>query len=235
MRFLILLLVLAGLGAVAAAGLHWRSGKVAGLAVPTVPAAAPGVPAAPASLLLFGDSRIAQWKPLPARDYPIHSAGFPGETAIRLEARFPAALQAHRPAMVVFQLGVNDAVAASLVGAARREQALAASLGAIERMTRDARAGGARVLLMEVVPPVRPELVRRIIYRGEVDRYVAALNAALPGIAARHGAEVVRPMAVLAGPDGQVPERFRRDALHFTPDAYDALGALLPQTLEARG
>lgn len=230
-RFLILLLALACFVSVGAAGLHWRSGKVAGLAPPTVATAAPGDPAEPAALLLFGDSRIAQWEPLPARDYPVHRAGFSGETAIRLEARFPAAIQAHRPAMVVFQMGVNDAVAAALVGEARRKQALAASIGAMDRMTRDARASGARVLLLEVVPPVRSELVRRIIYRGEVDRYVAALNTALPGIAARHGAEVARPMVLLAGPDGQVPDRFRRDALHFTPDAYDALGALLPQSL----
>lgn len=234
LRSLFLLLLLAGLAAVLVLGLDWRARKVAGLTPPAVAAATPVAPAG-ATLLMFGDSRIAQWAPLPARDYDIVRAGFAGETAIRLSARFPAALAAERPAAVLLQMGVNDAVAGALVGAARREAALAASLAAIERMTRDARAGGAEVTLMQVVPPLRPDPLRRLVYRGHVDAYVAALNAALPAIAARHGARVADPMPLLSGADGAVPDAFRRDALHFTPAAYVALGALLPQTLGVPG
>jgi lysophospholipase L1-like esterase len=233
--FILALLALAGLGWLGFQLAGWRSAKLAGLEVPPAVELAAVSPATPPALLLFGDSRVAQWKPLPDRPYSIAAEGFPGETAIRLAARFPDALQQHRPQLVMLQLGVNDAVAASQVGAARREQALADSLSAIERMAADAKAAGADLVILKVIPPVRPELPRRLLYRGEVDAYVAALNAALPSIAARHGATVADPLPLLADAGGAVPDRYRRDALHLTPEAYQALGALLPPSIEARG
>jgi lysophospholipase L1-like esterase len=235
LRLLLALVLLAGLASAGVAAAQWRAAKVAGLEAPPMASMIAVNPGEPETLLLFGDSRIAQWAPLPARPYAIVRAGFPGETAIRLQARLPAALQAHRPAAVVLQMGVNDAVAGALVLPERRAAALADSLSALERMTAEARAGGAEVMLMRVVPPVRPGLVRRVVYRDAVEGYVAALNEALPGIAARHGAVVVDPMAVLAGGGADVPDAFRRDALHFTPEAYAALGTLLPATIGTAG
>jgi lysophospholipase L1-like esterase len=192
-------------------------------------------PASPKTLLLFGDSRIAQWKPLPDRPYPIAVAGYPGSTAIELTGRFQQDLRTHRPGVVVVQLGINDAVAASLVGAQRRARALADSLAALERMAADSQAAGAELVLLKVLPPVRPGLVRRVVYRAHVDAYVAAMNAALPAIADRHGATVVDALPALTDASGDVPDSFRRDALHFTPEAYVELGRLLPLSIEQRG
>ena len=186
-------------------------------------------------MLLFGDSRVRQWAPLPARPYPIAVEGFPGETAIQLAGRFPTVLRAHRPSEVIVQMGVNDAVAASVAGRARREQALNDSLAAFDRIAADSRAAGVRLVILKVLPPVRPDLARRLVYRSIVEDYVAALNAALPGIAARHGATVSDPLPLITGDAGAVPEAYRRDALHFTPAAYLAMGDLLPPTLEVRG
>jgi hypothetical protein len=42
-------------------------------------------------------------------------------------------------------------------------------------------------------------------------------------------------MAALAGAGADVPDAFRRDALHFTPEAYAALGTLLPATIGMAG
>jgi lysophospholipase L1-like esterase len=226
-----LLLAFAAAGWLAFEFIRWREGKLAQLAPP--PAAAPvaGTPAAPAALLLFGDSRIAQWQPRPERQYSVHVEGFPGATAIRLVPAFDAVLARHRPALVLVQLGVNDAVAASVTDPVARERAQRDTVAAIERMAQAARARGARLVIVDVIPPIRPDPLRRLLFRRHVERFVEAVNAALPAIAARHGAGLVSAMPLLTGPDGEVPERYRKDWLHLTPEAYAALDPLLPATL----
>ncbi len=233
LRLLLLLILLAaGIGWLVFAFGSWRDGKIAMLEPPpAVVIAATTGPAEPGRLLLFGDSRIAQWKPAPERDYPIIIEGHPGQTAIRLLPRFAAVLAQDRPAAAILQLGVNDAVAAAVVSPARRRRALDDTLDAIDRMAALARANGVDLVIMAVIPPVRPDLKRRILFRGEVDAYVAALNAALPALAARNGARFEDPMPYLMAGGDDVPERFRRDSLHLTPDAYAALGPLVPAAL----
>lgn len=211
----------------------WRSDRIGGLTPPLEQPVATTSPGHPPTLLLFGDSRIDQWSPLPPRPYRIETAGFPGETAIRLSGRLGGELARTRPTKVLLQAGINDAVAAALVGPQRRHQALQDSLAAFERMAIDVHDSGADLIVLRIPPPIRPGLLRRVVYRHHVDSYVESLNNALPAIAARHGAKLVDPMPLLAA-DGHVPDRYRRDALHFTPDAYQALAPLLPPTIESR-
>lgn len=182
---------------------------------------------------MFGDSRIAQWDPLPERSFSILRVGYPGESAIRMAPLFASLLEVSRPSAAFVQMGVNDAVAASLVSPSERDAALAASIRAFAAVAQAAEARGVDLTISLVVPPIRPELRRRILYRGAVDSYVAALNAAIPEIAARHGARVVDPLAVLGGADGTVPEAYRLDALHWTQAAYRALSSLLPEQIAA--
>jgi lysophospholipase L1-like esterase len=213
-------------------GFHqWRQGKLAQLEVPPAPPILAGSPADPPGLLLFGDSRIAQWAPLPARPYPVTTRGYPGATAIRLVPVFQAALAEHRPALVLLQLGANDAVAAALLPAPGRAKARADTLAAIDHMAAAASAGGAQIMILDIIPPVRTDPLRRLLFRDEVDRFVAEVNAALPAIAARHGAIHASAMLLLA-PNGEVPDNFRKDWLHLTPAAYRALAPLLPESLE---
>lgn len=229
-----LLIALALLPALAlgAAALHWREGKLA-LLVPTeeVLAPRPAAGGAGGGVLLFGDSRIAQWAPLPARPFPIVRHGHPGESAIRLPATFEAALDAHRPRLVIVQAGVNDAVAAALAPAAARAAAQVDAQDAFARMAASARARGVRLVILRPIPPVRPDIARRIAGRGMVGPWLADLSAALPAIAAANGAETVDPLPLLASSPGTMPPEYRADALHFTPAAYARLNALIPETL----
>ncbi len=209
---------------------NWRAGKLALLEVPPTQALATGTPASPPSLLLFGDSRIAQWQPIPDRPYPVAVSGHPGASAIRLVPAFQQALGHHRPAVVLLQLGANDAVGAALAEPAVRQQALTDTLAAIDRMAQAATAHGARLILVKVIPPVRTDPLRRLLLGDRADRYIEKVNAALPAIAARHGAALASATPLLA-PQGQVPNRFRKDWLHLTPEAYGALDPLLPERL----
>lgn len=233
----LILLLLAGGVVIAITFLQWRAGKVAMLEPPAASVTLPATSATAEAggLLLFGDSRIAMWRPLPDRPYPMHVAGFSGWTAIRLVPEFEQALAEYRPAVVLMQLGVNDAVAASAVGGRRREQALRDSIAAIRQMVALAEAQGVGVILMRTVPPIRPDLKRRLLLRGHGQEYVARLNRSIDALGGLEHVQVVEPMAVLKGGESTVPDRFRLDSLHFTPAAYAAMNVFIPPTLEISG
>jgi len=77
--------------------------------------------------------------------YPLINASISGDTTSGGRARLPALLQQHKPAIVVIELGGNDALR-GLPLASSRENMLA--------MARAAKAAGAKVLLLGMqVPP----------------------------------------------------------------------------------
>lgn len=73
------------------------------------------------------------------------NASISGDTTAGGRARLPALLKEHRPAVVVIELGGNDAL---------RGQPLAASRANLDAMTQAAQAAGAKVLLLGMkLPP----------------------------------------------------------------------------------
>ena len=84
---------------------------------------------------------------LDAREYPYRlvNASISGDTTANARARLPAALAEHKPAVVVLALGGNDGL---------RALPLAGMKTNLAAMIEDARAAGARVLLVGVqLPP----------------------------------------------------------------------------------
>lgn len=116
--------------------------------------------AAPANILVFGDSLSAAYgidseagwvnllqQRLAAEgfDHRVVNASISGETTEGGRARLPAALEEHRPAVVIIALGGNDGL---------RGLPLSAMQANLQAMIDSARARGARVLLAGVrLPP----------------------------------------------------------------------------------
>ncbi len=116
--------------------------------------------AADGTILVFGDSLSAAlgirpeqgWVALLTQrlqaqgyGYQIVNASVSGETTEGGVARLPRALQLHRPAIVVLELGANDAL---------RGLPLASTRVNLEQMVREARDAGARILLVGIrIPP----------------------------------------------------------------------------------
>ena len=86
-------------------------------------------------------------------DYSVANASISGETTAGGAARFARALEQHKPAVVILELGANDGLRGLPV--AEMEKNLAAMIGASKR-------AGARVLLvgMRVPPNYGPEYTR---------------------------------------------------------------------------
>lgn len=200
-----------------------------------LPRPAPGWAGPGEGVLLIGDSRVAQWAPLPeAPGLSFAVSGIGGETASGLGARFAGSALGLTPppGRIVIAAGINDLVAISLSG--RGEAALdqlAARLGALAEQ---AAGQGIPVSLMTVIRPADPGMLRRqFAWDDRIQTLVAGANRRIRALADPPRITVIDADALLAPEDGPLPARFATDALHFTPQAYEALNAGLVEALGA--
>lgn len=175
---------------------------------------APLALAAPATVLVFGDSlsagygirQEAAWPALLQKrlgetrpDYSVVNASISGETTAGGRSRLADALARHRPRVVVLALGANDGL---------RGLPLTAMRDNLAAMVRTAKAGGARVLLVGMrLPP----------------NYGAYADAFAESFAEVSGKEKVPLVPFLLAGIADQPQFFQSDALHPTADAQPRL------------
>ena len=184
-------------------------------------------------LVLVGDSRIQQWRdhPLPG-DWRLIHRGIGGDTTVALRERFEDDVVSLAPDVVVIQAGINDLVAASLMGA-RGVEVARATTRHLQELAARAAAAGSQVMLLTVIPPARPPLVRRPVWSDRVYGYVDDVNRALQAWAPPAGVRVVdaaQPLVVRS----RVSAEFAADTLHLNARGYDQLNRLLQPVLEAQ-
>lgn len=183
------------------------------------PAVPPGATApaagAPRTLLVVGDSLSAEYG-LPRgsgwvallekrlqRDklaWRVVNASISGDTTSGGRARLPALLQQHKPAVVVIELGGNDAL---------RGLPLASTEDNLLAMTRAAKAAGARVLLLGMLVP--PNYGRS---------YVEDFSRLFAKVAKAEQSALV-PFFLAGIADGPDPEAlFQPDRIHPKAEAH---------------
>jgi len=152
------------------------------------------------------DARLQQEK-LPLR---VVNASISGETTAGGKSRLPAALERHRPAVVILALGANDGL---------RGLSLAQTRENLVAMTRAARQAGARVLLvgMRLPPNYGPD-------------YTREFNALFVTVARQENAAL---LPFLLEPIALDDAAFQADRLHPTAAAQPKIldhvwAALLP-------
>jgi len=167
------------------------------------------------TILVFGDSLSAAygiaekrgWVALLAdrlrrerADYSVVNASISGNTSAEGLSRLPRALKLNTPAIVILELGANDALRGLPVAAMEKNLA---------RMIRLSRGAGAKVLLvgMRMPPNYGPE-------------YTREFAAAFAELARRHRTAFV-PF-LLEGVAGE-PDLFQADRLHPTETAQPVL------------
>lgn len=189
---------------------------------------------APRRVLIAGDSRVAQWAPLPA--LPGAAVGISakgGETAAELGARLDRDVLtlAPPPDHVVLAVGINDLSAAAASGlpvAPVADQLSARILGLADRL----RAAGIGVSLMSILQPAEPDALRRRLYWDpSLREMVVQTNARLAEAAAVHGAGWIDVNATLSPGQTPLAPVHAVDTLHLTSAAYEELNALLMSRL----
>jgi acyl-CoA thioesterase-1 len=177
--------------------LVWSQGVLAGtvLVVGDSISAAFGLDTAQGWVALL-EKRLAERD----RDYQVVNASISGDTSAGGLARLPALLDAHRPEVVIIELGGNDGLRG--LPPAQLQQNLA-------RMIDSARSRGAQVLLLGMrLPPNYGE------------RYTRAFEAVFSDLAEEKGVALV-PF-FLEGVGG-VPGMMQPDGIHPTADAQPLL------------
>lgn len=185
------------------------------LAPPVARAAGAASAPDPRTILVLGDSLSAGYGMAASQAWPallearlrerdprfrVVNASISGETTAGGLARIDEALELHRPAIVVIELGSNDALRGLPLELARE------NLG---EMARRARKSGARVLVvgMEMPPNFGPA-------------FTVAFRGMFAEVAAEHEAEL---LPFLLEPIARDRANFLDDNLHPTPETQPAI------------
>ncbi len=188
------------------------------LALAGLPALHAQAQTSPRKLLVVGDSLSAEygiargsgWVALleqrVRRDklgYEVINASVSGDTTAGGRSRLPALLAQHKPAVVVIELGGNDAL---------RGLPLASTEQNLQTMVRDAKAAGARVLLLGMLVP--PNYGRK---------YVEDFNQLFARVAQAEKVGLL-PFFLAGVADGPDPEAmFQADRIHPKAEAHPKL------------
>lgn len=201
------------------------------------PLTAPDISARPSSpsnsaptVLLLGDSRMAQWDLPRWSGWRVVNAGASGLTTAQLRLSAPKLLDECRPDAVVLEVGINDLKFLGL----RPEtapQIISLAAGNLAAVVRECAARHCRVIVLETWPAGKPDLLRRLVWNAKISAAVGSLNAQLRLLSSpAQGIRVVD----LFSEAGLKPEAsLYLDTLHFKPEVYQRLTPVLEKNLGA--
>jgi lysophospholipase L1-like esterase len=187
-------------------------------------------PAQVPRVVMIGDSRIEGWQPKPVLPgSEIVWRGIGGETTAQLVYRYERDTRGIDASIVVIQSGINDLVAGIALG--KGDIAVDIAYRNLQAMIDSSTRLGAEVIVVAVVPPASPPLLRRLVWSDSIYGLVAELNARLRKLADPH-VRVLAADQLLCGPSDRLPGRFAADTLHFKPAAYEVLNGALGREIE---
>jgi lysophospholipase L1-like esterase len=185
-------------------------------------------------LVLFGDSRVAQWSPLPelGSSWRILNRGIAGETTAQMRWRFSSDVVELRPDAVLIQAGINDLVAASLAPPETRANIVRRCIANLQSLIDQAGANGIQVILLSVFPPASPPLYRLPVWDESILLLVEEVNASLHRMSSERRIRWIDSAAALTQPDGAWRLGASKDTLHLTTAGYELLNDVVEPVLE---
>ncbi|MGA2280697.1 MAG: SGNH/GDSL hydrolase family protein [Verrucomicrobiota bacterium] len=201
------------------------------------PAVAPGVSVlsnAPGGLvptvMLLGDSRIAQWGLPQLAHWRVVNAGAGGLTTGQIRLCAPKLLDEIHPDMVVLEAGINDLKFLGLRPETASQMVSLASSN-ITAIVNECAARHCQVVVLETWPPGQPSLARRLVWNATIPTAVNQLNAQLRLLNSLERA--VRVVDLFSEAGLKPGTGSYRDTLHFTPETYARLTPALEKKLDA--
>jgi len=180
-------------------------------------------------VILFGDSRIAQWMPLPAVEgCRVVRRGVGGQTTAQALLRLDEDVLAARPRAVVVQVGINDLKTLGVLPD-RREAIVESCLRNIETLVDRMAAQGIEVVVLPILPPGPVDLSRRLVWSEAIGDSVEQVNGLLLGWKKDH-VTILECRSLLA-PKGGIKPEYAGDTLHLTLAGYETLNRQLEPVL----
>jgi lysophospholipase L1-like esterase len=185
-------------------------------------------------ITLFGDSRIANWHPMPdAEGYDIVNRGVGGETTAQMLYRFQPDVIALGPRLVILQAGINDLVAAGLAPE-MESRVYRNTVANIATMVAQAKSSGIRVVLLTIIPPAAPGFLRRLVWSDRIPKLVAEANRELVLLRSPPLVEVINTQDILQSASGAWKPNVILDTLHLAPAGYEALNNAVASVIQRR-
>lgn len=184
-------------------------------------------------VVLFGNSRIQEWKKLPQLDgFEFINRGIGGETTAQNRARFQQDVLALKPDIVILQTGMNDLTA---LGAQpqRYKEIVQHCQDNLTFFVESLQAQQIEVIFLTIFPPAQPELARRLVWSEKIYQSVEEINQYWLNRPASERLHVIDATQVLKDAQGQWHPGVNRDTLHLTPTGYDYLNQALMPVLTA--
>jgi lysophospholipase L1-like esterase len=181
------------------------------------------------TVLLLGDSRMAQWELPQLPRWQVINAGTGGLTTAQIRLAAPTLLDQFHPEVVVVQVGINDLKFLGL-RPDMASQVVSLALSNITATVQESAKRHRKCILLTTWPAGQPGLARSLVWSEAVSAAVGQLNGQLQRLdSAEKGIRVVD----LFKEAGLKPEaEFYRDGLHLKPAAYQRLTPLLQRELD---
>lgn len=185
-------------------------------------------------IVLFGDSRIVQWRNFPApAGAELVMRGVAGETTAQMRLRFASDVLALNPDIVVLQMGINDMVSIGALPDRQAEIAIQCANN-IEFFVKTLQEKNIRTVLLTIIPPDRPALWRRPVWSNQISVEVDKLNRHWIEVPASPALHVVDTRSLLQDAQGRWQAGVTADTLHLTQRGYEYLNVAVAPLLRDR-
>ena len=184
----------------------------------------------PVDVVYLGDSRIADWSPLPTPEGKSSlKVGENGATTAMVLDRMRHEVLVRTPAVVVVQAGINDLKVIGMFP--DLEDAVVDTCAAnLNTIVAELTGAGCQVLLLTVLPGGDSVLRRWLLWPDAVDDAIARINQGLLALEGE-AVEVVDCAAEMAS-SGRIEATHARDFLHLSPRGYERLNDVVRGPLE---
>jgi lysophospholipase L1-like esterase len=183
------------------------------------------------SLVLFGDSRAAQWRtPATIAGHRVINRGISGQTSAQVRARLEEHVLHLKPRVVVLEVGMNDLKTLPLFKS-ETGKIVDRCIANIEYVARTIAQSGPTVVLVTVFPVGKVPWYRKPIYSRDVDEAIRRVNERIRNLDGER-IRVLDADSFLMNAAGRLRPEYGRDMLHLNAAGYEQLNQRLIPLLE---
>ena len=176
-----------------------------------------------ADIWMLGDSRIGRWnQELLAGDIKFANLGIDGQTSSQVYYRFKNYLEIDTPELVIVEVGINDL---KIIGLDKNlEKSITGNYyGNIEAMVSLCSENDIKVILINIFPVGKIELLRRLIWNRFVNETIREANDRLKSYCDNNLVYYFDAYALLADNGETVNPEYEDDFLHINKRGYEVL------------
>lgn len=180
-------------------------------------------------VLMFGDSRISRWMPLPLQEeIVILKCGVSGDSTARAVLRLDRDVVGLSPDIVIIQLGVNDLKAIG-VFPDQESQIIEQCKANIKKITDKLSQAGIHSIILTVFPGGQVEWYRRPVWSERIEVSITQLNDWIRTLQ-NENVTVIDCDSILKNAYG-VRTELMTDCLHLNEQGYQHLNALIQSAI----